>query len=69
MPDSPTTGLSDEERLCIEALAKVYLTVNSSDIDLGDDDKQDLSRCVRCLQDRILALPTRRRLRRETGGT
>jgi len=61
--DHPTTGLSEAERECLEALARVYLHLNSADADLEPADREEMSRCVRCLQDRVLAQPTKRRLR------
>ena len=63
MPDSKITGLTDDERTCVEALARVYVEVNGEDMALDRQDREDLSRCVRCIQDRIFALPTKRKLR------
>ena len=62
-PDSPISGLTVEERECVESLEEVYIHLNSEDMDLTPEDKEDFSRCVRCIQDRIMALPTKRRLR------
>jgi len=64
MPDSQITALTEDENECLEALARVYCRVNSQDLDLAEHEKLEITRCVHCLQDRILAGPAKRALRR-----
>lgn len=67
---APPFALTLDESQCIESLGNVYLLINGEDFDASEQDKDDLARCVRCLQDRIFALPSKRRLRveRDAGG-
>jgi len=60
MVDSPTTGMTEDERECIEALARAYLLLTSEEMELPAYEREDLPGRVRYVQDWILARAAKR---------
>ena len=59
------SGLTEDEAVLLELMAQAYCLAN----DLDDQDaRESIQRDIQSVQDHILAIPTRRRLKREGKG-